>query len=940
MLCLAALCSTDAHGQDASTAVLESDLTAEVDVRLLFLDVEVVDEAGNPIPGLTRDDFTVRLNTWPYPIETLDDLCGCAAEGARAGSVPPPSFVLYFDFSQLAPRGREAALREAERWVREVRRPEDLATVVAYSTAAGLRRLCPLTGDGDKLLDAIRAAAADPELVDPFPARLGARLERCMSGTLTCHNSGMREYWQTYRSSKVLLHVLARLDALPGRKVMLLFYQNNAIRPACLYAGDLACRALYDGNPPETVPNLKNELAELGGIAMATGTVIHPIASGPATDWSIDFGETLADATGGSFDRRASEIPGLIERAGRGCTCIYRIGLEPPPTSESRTLRVKVGVGEEHWLPHDYRLLQLTDEERWRLSAGAVLLDPAGARDIPVEATIVPQSATKKRWDVKVRVAIDAGSLAAVPGGAAHRASWEVGAVLVRQGGRGAVEMLGVSRVRCPEGGCRGTVIHERVVERLHPGRWELRAFAHDRWTDAYGGARAEIELPPPRASVVGPLIDSSKGPYVSADLPLWTKKSRPGDSIGIHERGTEPPTALSWICGQKNAAAPPAATRRLWAAGSPVLDFEEQIAGRTGRCWTVRDVVDPARLAPGRYDYELRPAPAAEPRRVSFEIDDVGPTPAAAVARVERGSPPSGATAADTAATFPEPRPAERPVIPIPPPVVQPERAPSLRPTSVELRELLDRLVRQAGAYRDTAFQFTCDETIVENRRGRTRTLEFEYIYAHDDHGKLRDYRLRRRDNRRARKGKGGALPVDLADSGLPAFVLRAYSSIFIFDREHRHLYDFELLGEEEVLERRAVKVGFEGVPPVVEDLNDWVGSAWVDPETHQLLRIRGRKTEDHRTKLIYDKGVAQDSTPANPRTHAYDELDAEFAVERGGIRFPSRVVIRRKAFETSDQADYLRTPARELFRIVQLYDNYRIFGVRTAESAEGVRE
>jgi len=866
----------------------------------------------------------------------VDDLCGCAVDDRT--TQPSPNFIIFFDFSQLMPQGREVALREAERWAREVKRPEDRAMAVAYSTEAGLRQLCPLTDDGGRLVEAFRDAATDPELADPFPAKFAERLERCTSGTTSCHNSGAREYWQTYQSSKVLLHFLTRMNAFAGRKALLLFYQNNAVYPARLYSADANGHTFYDGEPTDSVPSLDHTIGELAGTAVASGTVIYPIMSGIARDWSLDFGEALANFTGGRFNREVAEIPDVIDVAGRGCACMYRIGVDPPPSAASRVLRVKVAVGDENWLPHNYRLLQLTKQDRWRRNAGAVLLDPESSKDIGLSAAILPVSTTTKRWDLKLQVALDPRSLGLLPHGTKRVASWEIGAVLVKQGGRGGVEMLGVSRVTCPEEGCATTVVHERVIEGLRPGTYELRAFAHDRWTDVYGGAKAKLELPRPgRPSAVGPLLVAESGKYISADLPLRSKNSRPDESMGVHSsvgvhplgEHDEPVAVLSWICGKKKMEAQPVTTRRLSFEGAEVSALEAATLERIGHCWAVQDTVDTSRLTPGQYDYELvweeTSGLAAAPLRASFEV-----------AGVEPRSFPLETPVAQSKAIPPEPTPAatiERPLEPS-------EVSTELQPSTVELHELLVELAEEADWHRDTALRFACDETIVENKWGRRRTLEFEYIYAYNKAGLLRDYRLTRRGSKKVRKGKTVPVPVDLASTHLPAFVLRAYSSIFIFDRNHQHLYDFEILGEEETLGRRAVKVRFEAVPPYVEDLNDWFGAAWVDLETHQLLRVRALRAEDHATKLMFDKGIVQETMPGPHRPHSFDQMEVEFAVEQEGIRFPSRVTLERTGFETSTAAPHLRTSAHEQFRIVQSYDNYRIFGVRTAESIDRVVE
>jgi hypothetical protein len=546
--------------------------------------------------------------------------------------------------------------------------------------------------------------------------------------------------------------------------------------------------------------------------------------------------------------------------------------------------------------------------------------------------------------------------------------------------------MLGVSRVDCPKAGCTTTVVHERVVEGLHPGTYELRAFAHDRWSDAYGGAKAEIELPAPREpAVIGPVLVASASRYFSSDLPLRSKKPKDDESrtdrastamLPLRE-GEEPAAALAWVCGDKKAESLPGTTARLWRGGTAVALAGEPTIERIGQCWSVKHALDSSGLTPGEYRYELALSAHGETgaARAGFEIPAPTPGPesksAVLVAQADgsAGAPEpdepldGSATREDsheistdpaiTTTAQPASRPAVDPTARAGDSAIEVHPAPGSReldqadvrvaspelpPSDVALEALLEGLARQAEVYRDSALRFTCDERVVEIHRGKRRAFEFEYVYAYDDAGRLQDHRMTRRIAERVRKGKALPGPVDPADLGLRAFVLRAYSSIFIFAREYRHLYEFEILGEEETLGRPAVKVRIAALPPHVDGLNHWFGAAWVDRDTHQLLRFRGLEAGDREAKELYDKGVVQEGSPFRGRLHFFDEIDVEFGVRSGEIRFPSRVVMVRTEFATSWKASYLRTEAVRDLRTVQSYDNYRIFGVRSAETIERI--
>lgn len=72
---------TAAAGEEPVPAPLESDLAEETGISLTLFEVEVRDKRGRPMPGLTRDDFSVIINGRTRPIYSLDDLCPAPGEG-------------------------------------------------------------------------------------------------------------------------------------------------------------------------------------------------------------------------------------------------------------------------------------------------------------------------------------------------------------------------------------------------------------------------------------------------------------------------------------------------------------------------------------------------------------------------------------------------------------------------------------------------------------------------------------------------------------------------------------------------------------------------------------------------------------------------------------------------------------------------------------------
>lgn len=635
------------RGKPAGPVVEPIDIgfTERTGRSLLFLDVEAVDDDGLPMTGLQKADFKIRVNYSWRKIYSVDDLCPCgpaAADGETASAVhrallaAPPHFVLYFDFSQLQQAGREQALVEARRWAAEVMQPGDRVMVVAFSSEAGLRRLSELTADREQILGAIEAAGADPELVDAFPDDRRARQQMCDDGTLSCYNVGRQEYRHARRSLETLRNFLTELDGIPARKTLLLFHENASIFPGRLYgqgAGYLPQNVwdrLESLREPDfdrkrafrensaLVPDLLELSQEVGGSATASRTVVFPLACGSARTWTVNLGANLADNTGGEYNRRTDELTELLSVAGRRCACIYRIGLEMEDPRRSFVLRTKVKARGRP-LPSRYMVEYLTDADRWMRRAQLVLANPESWTDIAVGAGVVPLRAKGSKWQARIEVGLDLSELrVALTDDDEQAAEWEVAALLSDADGNRHWEMLGVYRASPDSsGGLDAWMLHEHSIPDLRPGRYELRAFVHDRADDRYGTATAEIELPQPgRAGLAGPLAQLPERAHLLGDLPLREKNIDAGASPASTATGPmplgdraiviqgEPLQFSTLVC-----AAGRTEVRSAVRSERDERSFEgrvETVEPEASGCAPLVQSIDTWGLEPGRYSYRL----------------------------------------------------------------------------------------------------------------------------------------------------------------------------------------------------------------------------------------------------------------------------------------------------------------------------------------------
>ena len=677
---------------------LDIGLTERTGTSLLFIDVEALDKLGRPMPGLIKEDFKIRVNYVPRKIYSVDDLCPCLAESepappgvtetltrrARMDPAAPtatrelnrPVYVLYFDTSQLQRDGRAAALDEAGRWVREIKQPEDRAMVVAFARETGVHRVTPVTADGERLLQGIREVDEDPDMLDEFPSQLARRMGMCIDGTVSCYHTSRKDYFQSRASFRSLLNFVTELDEIPERKILLFFHQNNSIFPGRLYtvtsmadvrlgyapddptgisrelsraqfgAGDGLGGIMFDGRSSGLTPDLVSIVDAIGGTASASRTAVYPIVAGSSQTWVVNFGANMADYTGGHYNRSAADMPGVLDEAGRGCGCFYRIGLRIDERSKSKVFRTKVKIkGKE--LRSQYRVQYVTAADRWMRKAQSILENPAEFTDVELQAAIVPFRGGGKEWDLRVQIAVDLDTLMLARENVTNLGEWEIGALLADSRGKHSWEMLAVSRLRekppnerketNPDREEETVVVHERTFRGLQAGSYQLRAFIKDRTAKLYGGVETEIHLPAvEEPSLVGPVARRAAVRHFSSSLPMRDRKNERARSRSVSLRDSVPRTDArfangapieftTWVCPGYVKEVRNQIRRSVLRDGTVVLEPDKPKMRRAGECVAVSDEIETSGLDEGSYIYRTEWSRAADPQLLQadavFEI-------------------------------------------------------------------------------------------------------------------------------------------------------------------------------------------------------------------------------------------------------------------------------------------------------------------------------
>jgi len=256
---------------------------------------------------------------------------------------------------------------------------------------------------------------------------------------------------------------------------------------------------------------------------------------------------------------------------------------------------------------------------------------------------------------------------------------------------------------------------------------------------------------------------------------------------------------------------------------------------------------------------------------------------------------------------------------------------APAGEPDQTPLRGMLDRLASSAIAYRAAALRFSCEERISWSANGKGGLAAFGYVFTFDRDFGFSDYRTPPRKGSHVKP----LAPVQPETFGVPAYLGSAYLWIFSFRTERQGRHHYFLEGEEDLSGRRAMKIRFEPVAPISPGVNDWFGTGWVDEQTAQLLKIEAYTPASWATlKKVMHR---QQTDPPEEGKLEVERITTWFEVEAKGLRFPSRVELRRERYRYRKQVyGWSLAPAITL-EVNQAYRSYEFFGVET--STEDVR-
>ncbi len=159
------------YGAEEPAKPRDIGLTEKVQVRLVTVDVLVLDSKDRPVPGLKPEDFDLRVDGKPVPVDTLDESCkGGVLDEPAAVSSPgkrppiaaqegPRRIIWVLDYLHLDMFARERTL-ETLRSLAKGPGMEGTEVMVAALTG-GLRVEQPFTGDPSRVAQTLERMQRD-----------------------------------------------------------------------------------------------------------------------------------------------------------------------------------------------------------------------------------------------------------------------------------------------------------------------------------------------------------------------------------------------------------------------------------------------------------------------------------------------------------------------------------------------------------------------------------------------------------------------------------------------------------------------------------------------------------------------------------------------------------------------------------------------------------
>jgi VWFA-related protein len=383
---------------------------------LVLVDVTVLDKDGRPVPGLTADDFQVKLDGQVRPVRAVtyeqianplaapqialaepDATSGAAGAPTRAESpknAPPPAprrrvIVIMVDDLSLVPSRGRSMLASAVRFVQSLP-PTDLVGYTTSSQSAdmnptpdhvavqvALPRLIGQLTDPRQLPGPSVGIVEGIEIRDGDSAQLDqVALRDCGSTTGTCADDVARKAQQVgavaestaHRQIRAYLEAVAALGSVSGLKQLVVISDGLALprrtqvaialEPLAKTAAAAGVQVTVLSEAP-SVSDVEDVDRTHAGRGVPTGLMNGQLAAElrRGDDLLLREGvQTVADLTGGTYYQVVGLADPFFARIALATSAMYELGVEAPDKSApGRDFALAVHVNRDGLTAHANR---------------------------------------------------------------------------------------------------------------------------------------------------------------------------------------------------------------------------------------------------------------------------------------------------------------------------------------------------------------------------------------------------------------------------------------------------------------------------------------------------------------------------------------------------------------------------------------------------------
>jgi VWFA-related protein len=305
----------------ASFATLQEPPFAErVEVERVLVDARVVDASGRPVLGLKPENFRVKVDGQPVPLESVQWISGEtpypeglspeAAQGAGLSPGPPGRLIVFFFQKDTSVSTRITGLMQIRSRALEFLKtltPGDRVAILSYDSHLKLH--LDFSPPGDRLRAVVSDAPrlGDPPLLasGPFPS---------LAAFLTLEDSR-----RASTPEEALLVTARALEKLPGAKSLILFGWG---------LGDWI--AGVGGRMSSHYEAARQALS-------AARVTVFALDVTQADAHSLEFGlETVAEDTGGIYEKTFRTPDAAMAKLTNALAGYYLLAFEKPPLSRGR----------------------------------------------------------------------------------------------------------------------------------------------------------------------------------------------------------------------------------------------------------------------------------------------------------------------------------------------------------------------------------------------------------------------------------------------------------------------------------------------------------------------------------------------------------------------------------------------------------------------------